>query len=61
MLICLRVYVKYFLHENNRHFAVIKNNVKSFRLRMEHTLMEEAGLSETFVNNPRQCEVHEPL
>jgi len=39
----------------------MKNNVKSFRLWMEHALMEEAGLPETFANNPRQYEVHEPL
>jgi hypothetical protein len=28
---------------------------------MEHTLMEEAGLPETFVNNPRQYDLHEAL
>jgi hypothetical protein len=47
-------HVKNFLHEDNRHLAIMKNNVKNFRLWMEHNLMEEAGLPETFVNNPRQ-------
>jgi hypothetical protein len=45
----LLTHVKNFLHEYNRHLAIMKNNVKNFRLWMEHTVMEEADLPESLL------------